>query len=114
MYHHDPAQFLRRIRVPLLAIIGDLDHQVPAGQSLPAFESLYSGQRRRLLTVHRMPGINHMMQRAKHGSMEEYMSIEETMASAVLARIDEWLARVAPTATLRGGNPRATTHEVRQ
>jgi fermentation-respiration switch protein FrsA (DUF1100 family) len=96
IYSHDPASYLRRIGVPLLAILGDRDVQVPPAQSIPVFESLYSGRRRALLTIHRLPGVNHMLQPARRGGMDEYTEIEQTIAPAVLARIDEWLLRVAP------------------
>jgi hypothetical protein len=43
-----------------------------------------------------MPGINHMLQRAKTGQMKEYMEISETIAPDVLQSIDQWLARVVP------------------
>jgi hypothetical protein len=43
-----------------------------------------------------MPGINHMLQRAKSGRMEEYKEITETIAPAVLQSMDRWLARVVP------------------
>jgi hypothetical protein len=110
VYHHDPAPFLRRLDVPLLAILGDLDVQVPAAQSLPVFESLYPGRRRALLTTHRLPGVNHMLQPARRGGMDEYMNIEETIAPVVLTRIDEWLMRVAPTTTPRAVRRSPPTH----
>ena len=97
LYHHDPAPFLRRVNVPVFALIGELDLQVPAAQSAAGFESLFAG-RRYLLTLHRLPGINHMLQAAKTGRMEEYLQIRETIAPDVLTRIDQWLTRVVPIA----------------
>jgi pimeloyl-ACP methyl ester carboxylesterase len=98
VYFHDPASFLRAVDVPLLAILGGLDLQVPAVQNAPAFDRLFQGERRRLLTLQLVPGVNHMLQTATRGTMEEYMRIEETIAPAVLRHVIEWLSRVAPAA----------------
>jgi len=62
-------------------VLGDLDLQ---------------GERRRLLTVRRVPGVNHMLQTATRGTMDEHMLIDETIAPAVLRHVDDWLSRVAP------------------
>jgi pimeloyl-ACP methyl ester carboxylesterase len=97
-YHHDPAPYLRRVRVPVFALIGELDLQVPAAQSAAGFESLFES-RRHLLTFHRLPGINHMLQPARTGRMEEYLEIRETIAPDVLTRIEQWLTRVVPVTT---------------
>ncbi len=102
LYHHDPAPFLIRVRAPIYALIGELDLQVPVDQSVARFESLFAGARRDQLTLHRMPGINHMLQQGKTGRMEEYMEITETIAPEVLRSIDLWLARIAPVTS----NPR--------
>ncbi|HEY0022012.1 MAG TPA: alpha/beta hydrolase [Longimicrobium sp.] len=102
VYFHDPATFLRRVDVPLLAVLGDLDLQVPAVQSAPAFNRLFRGERRRLLTLQLVPGVNHMLQTATRGTMDEYMLIEETIAPTVLRHITDWLSRVAPAAPNQG------------
>jgi fermentation-respiration switch protein FrsA (DUF1100 family) len=96
IYHHDPTPFLTRVRVPIFALIGELDLQVPVDQNVARFEALFAGPRRSQLTLHRMPGINHMLQRAKSGRMEEYKEITETIAPAVLQSMDRWLTRVVP------------------
>jgi hypothetical protein len=85
-----------RVRAPIFALIGELDLQVPVEQNVASFEAIFAGPRRSQLTLHRMPGINHMLQRAKTGRMEEYMEITETIAPDVLRSMDQWLARVVP------------------
>lgn len=96
LYHHQPGDYLHVVGVPVFALLGELDLQVPPAQSAPVFESLFAKDRRHLLTVARVPGVNHMLQPARRGTMDEYMTIEQTVASDVLTRIAEWLARVAP------------------
>lgn len=93
LYHHDPAPYFRRMRSPILALYGELDLQVPGSQSGPALERLFSGARRSLLTLHYFPRVNHLMQTARTGRMDEYVNIEETIADVVLERIGDWLTR---------------------
>ena len=96
IYHHDPGPLLGRLRVPVLAVYGELDLQVPPVQSAAELARAFAGSRSGLLTLVRLPGVNHMLQPAKTGRMEEYATIEQTLAPEVLAALDQWLARVAP------------------
>lgn len=96
-YHHDPRPALGALSVPVFAIIGELDLQVPAEPNLGAMESAFTGGRRTQLALHRAPGISHLLQRATTGRMEEYLEIEETISPDVLTLIERWLARTAPS-----------------
>lgn len=101
LFHHDPAPLLRRIEVPLLAVFGSLDLQVPPTASLDALQRHFTGTRRSLLTAELLPGVNHMMQPATSGSMDEYRTIEQTIAEGVLAVLDGWLSRIVPLSRSR-------------
>ena len=49
------------------------------------------------VTVHRLPGLNHLFQPAGTGLVGEYGAIEETIAPQVLELIRDWLpTRVRP------------------
>jgi hypothetical protein len=63
----------------------------PCGILIGAF----AGSRSGLLTLVRLPAVNHMLQPAPTGRMEEYATIEQTLAPEVLAALDQWLGRVA-------------------
>jgi pimeloyl-ACP methyl ester carboxylesterase len=91
----DPQLALRRVRVPVLSLAGSLDLQVPAGPNQAAIERALREAGNRDVTVVTLPGLNHLLQHARTGQIEEYAAIEETMAPEVLTRIGEWiLARV--------------------
>jgi uncharacterized protein len=101
---YDPAPALTKLRCPVLVLNGELDLQVLPDQNLPVIEKALAKNRRRV-TVHRLPGLNHLFQHAKTGSPEEYAAIEETLAPEVLAIIGDWI--VAQTAKGRGkGKPK--------
>ena len=94
---YDPAPTLRRVRCPVLAIIGDNDVQVPAGQNLPAIRGALQAGGNRDFTVTNLPRLNHLFQTSVTGGVAEYATIEETIAPAALTLISDWiLARVRP------------------
>jgi uncharacterized protein len=94
---HDPRPALRQLKVPVLALNGELDAQVDADQNLPEIEKALREAANPDLTLRRLPGLNHLFQAAKTGALTEYAQIEETVAPGVLAVVTEWiLERVRP------------------
>jgi pimeloyl-ACP methyl ester carboxylesterase len=86
---YDPAPALRRLRLPILAIIGAKDLQVPADQNLPALrEALKSDNDAEVLEL---PGLNHLFQTALTGAPSEYGEIEETLSPTALDLITQWI-----------------------
>ena len=88
---YDPRPVLRRVRVPVLAINGGLDLQVPPKENLAAIEAaLRAGGNRDVRTIE-FPGLNHLFQTATTGAPTEYGLIEETMSPAVLNAVAAWI-----------------------
>ena len=84
----DPEPLLRRLRCPVLALVGDKDPVVTADANIPALkEALAINPRAR---VERLPGLNHFFQTARTGEFEEVAAIEETMSPRALALIGRW------------------------
>jgi pimeloyl-ACP methyl ester carboxylesterase len=94
IYHYDPRATLAATHVPVLALYGDLDLQVPSDLNAAALQAALAAAGNRDVTITRLPGVNHMMQRAKTGRIEEYARIEETIAPEVLDAIAAFLDRV--------------------
>ncbi len=95
----DPSQVLRQIRVPVLALIGSLDVQVPASANIPRIRKALEDAKNNDATVQELPGLNHMFQPAGTGSPEEYATIQTTIDPAVLDLVTEWIrkrTRLAP------------------
>jgi len=88
---YDPRPALRKVRVPVLAVNGELDKQVLVDQNLPAIERALREGKNPDVTVRRMPGLNHLFQTATTGSTTEYAQIEETMSPAVLDLVTRWI-----------------------
>ena len=93
LLEYDPGAELRKVTCAVLALNGEKDTQVPARQSLPAIRAaLEAGGNKRFETME-FPGLNHLFQTAKTGSVSEYGQIEETMAPQVLAKVADWILR---------------------
>lgn len=90
----DPLPRLRKLRVPVLALFGDLDVQVPAAANAPLMQNAIAGSSP-LSDVRIFGGLNHAFQTARSGAIEEYARIEETIAPRVLAEMTAWLRRAA-------------------
>ena len=62
----DPRTFLSRVEVPVLALNGERDWQVPPGANLPEMKKALAHDRD--VTIREMPDLNHLFQTAKTGS----------------------------------------------
>ena len=90
---YDPASDLRKVTCAVLALNGEKDTQVVAGQNLPAIrKALEAGGNKRFETME-FPGLNHLFQTAKTGAVSEYAQIEETLSPAVLEKVATWILR---------------------
>ncbi len=88
---YNPADALRRVKCPVLAIDGDKDTQVSAQRDLPAIrEALLAAGNTHVETVD-FPELNHLFQTAKSGAPSEYGAIEETFSPVALNKISGWI-----------------------
>jgi pimeloyl-ACP methyl ester carboxylesterase len=88
---YDPRPTLRHVDVPVLALGGDKDFQVPAARNLQAIASALREAGDGDVTVRLMPGLNHLFQHAVTGGMEEYGASAETLSPEVLDIITRWI-----------------------
>ena len=88
-----PDEYLSKIKIPVLAINGSLDTQVPSNVNLYGIESSLKKAGNKNYTIKELPGLNHMLQHAKTGSPAEYKFIEETIAPEALDIMSEWILR---------------------
>ncbi|UCC24112.1 MAG: alpha/beta fold hydrolase [Gemmatimonadales bacterium] len=88
---YDPVPALERTRVPVLALNGEKDLQVPYEANLAAIRGALERGGNSDYTVEALPGLNHLFQEATTGAPSEYATIDETMSPAVLDRISSWI-----------------------
>jgi fermentation-respiration switch protein FrsA (DUF1100 family) len=86
---YDPIPNLARIRVPLLALNGSLDLQVPADDNLGAIRAATRDNPD--ATTMKLDGLNHLFQHATTGGIGEYATIEETFSPEALEIVANWI-----------------------
>lgn len=86
----DPAPYIRKITVPLMAINGSKDQQVLADSNLKRIEELQKNGNKKNF-IHIYPGLNHLFQHCDSGAGDEYWKIEETISPEVLKDIATWI-----------------------
>jgi hypothetical protein len=78
----------------VLAFFGGRDLQVPPEQSEPALRRLLSANPD--VTIRTFPELNHLMQPARTGALDEYATIETTIDPEVLDLVRGWLTEGFP------------------
>lgn len=87
---YDAPATLSALRIPILALNGSVDRQVPAEANLAAIARASAGNQD--VTTLQMAGMNHLFQRSRSGAIAEYAGISETFAPAALDAISGWIA----------------------
>jgi pimeloyl-ACP methyl ester carboxylesterase len=88
---YDPRPALRATTVPVLALFGELDLQVPPAENASEMRAALEAAGNPDVTIHIFPSLNHLFQTAETGSPAEYAILEETLAPAALERISGWI-----------------------
>lgn len=90
----NPSKYLEKIKIPVLALNGEKDAQVPPKENLSAIEKALTKAGNRNFKVVELKGLNHLFQTAETGSISEYGKIEETISHTALDEILNWLNMV--------------------
>jgi pimeloyl-ACP methyl ester carboxylesterase len=92
---YDPAPALEKVKVPVLALFGGLDLQVPAEANRDAIMKALDKGGNKDHTAKVFPDANHLYQKAVTGSPNEYASLKPEFTAGFLDTISDWiLARV--------------------
>ena len=86
---YDPRDDLEALKIPLLAMYGALDLQVPPQQSVPVLEKINAQHGK--IEIMTFPELNHLFQHATTGLPSEYATIEETLAPEVMRAMKDWI-----------------------
>ena len=88
---HDPRPDLEKLRIPVLALSGELDLQVDPVRNLAAVRAAFERGGNADHQIVLLPGINHFLQPAETGLPSEYPEIGVAYAPEVLDHITEWI-----------------------
>ena len=82
----DPAEYLPKVKCPVLALNGMKDCQVLAESNLRRIKELCPKA-----DCRSMEGLNHLFQHCATGDAAEYMLIEETIAPEAMKAVADWI-----------------------
>jgi uncharacterized protein len=89
----DPTPVLKKVTVPVLALNGEQDLQVPWKENLDLIAAALKAGNNKDFTTKSFPRLNHLFQTSQTGALSEYGKIEETMSPEVLNTISEWILK---------------------
>lgn len=88
---YDPRPTLEQITIPVLALNGEKDLQVPPKQNLPEIEKALKNAGNKNFKIVKLPKLNHLFQPTETGSVSEYAKIETTFSEDTLKIIKDWI-----------------------
>jgi fermentation-respiration switch protein FrsA (DUF1100 family) len=88
---YDPVTALENVTVPVLALNGEKDLQVPWEENLDAVTAALDRAGNPDVTIRMLPGLNHLFQTAEVGTPAEYVTITETMSPTALEAVSSWI-----------------------
>jgi alpha-beta hydrolase superfamily lysophospholipase len=90
----NPADYLDKVSCPVLALDGSLDFQVNAEANLAAIKTSLEKGGNKNFEIAPMEGLNHLLQKAKTGSLNEYGEIQETVDPTALNKVLDWISKL--------------------
>ena len=91
-FEYDPGPVLERLSVPVLALFGELDTQVPAETNAAAMVAALSAVDNPDFTLFVLPGANHLFQTAVTGGVGEYSELKAEFVPGFLEHIEKWVS----------------------
>lgn len=87
----NPLNFITQVKVPVLAINGELDFIIPATLALPIIKKGLTDGGNEDITILSLPSQNHCFQQCATGALNEYGAVKETICRSTLKLITDWI-----------------------
>jgi uncharacterized protein len=91
---YDPRPTLEQITIPVLAVNGTTDLQVPYKQNLDGIEKALTKAGNKQFKIVALENLNHLFQTSETGNPVEYSTIEETFNQKAMQLIGDWIKAV--------------------
>ena len=88
---YDPQNALEKLTLPILALNGSKDLQVPSKENLNAIENALEKAGNTQFKIMELEGLNHLFQECGTGAPSEYGLIEQTFSPKALQIIRDWV-----------------------
>lgn len=91
--NENPAEYLQKVKCPVLAIHGEKDTQMLAETNLEAIKRALEKGGNPRHEIKSYPNLNHLFQECETGRADEYGKIEQTFSPDVLSDITVWIKK---------------------
>jgi len=91
----DPATVLEQVNVPVLALFGEKDLQVPPDVNVDPMRAALERAPTTDFAIEVIPGANHLFQEAVTGSPNEYATLKKEFVPGFLDLIANWILKRA-------------------
>lgn len=88
---HNPAKVLEDLRIPVLALFGENDLQVPPTENSEAVEESLARAGNESVKIMILDNLNHLFQESQTGLPDEYEQIEQTFSPVAMQVITDWI-----------------------
>ncbi len=88
---YDPNATISQLKIPVLALNGEKDYQVPAKPNLEGFDNSLKKAGNKKYKIVEMKGLNHLFQKCKACTGLEYGALEESFSTDALKIMGDWL-----------------------
>lgn len=92
-FAYRPADALKNITVPVLAVNGELDWISAPSITFPVIAQALGQAGNTDYTLATLPQLNHSLQTCQTGAIAEYATLEETMAPQALSMMSDWIVK---------------------
>ncbi|WP_412985835.1 alpha/beta hydrolase family protein [Pontimicrobium sp. IMCC45349] len=90
-YNYNPADEFRKTKIPIFSLNGSKDTQVEAKLNQEGIKNALISGGNKNFKILELENLNHFFQECKTGTMDEYSTIEQTIAPIALNEITSWL-----------------------
>ncbi len=90
IFLNNPSDYLEKLKIPVLAIIGQYDTQVPPEENLKYTKLALSRHWNDKNSILEFPDLNHMLQPTK--GYQDYSGIDNTVSVELLHEINRWIS----------------------
>lgn len=87
-----PYEYIKEVEIPMLALFGSKDLQVPATENIALLRELKK-EHDLDVEIKEFANLNHLFQECETGMIQEYGKIEQTIAPQVLNYIKDWILK---------------------
>ena len=91
---YDPRPVLEKTKIPVLAINGTKDLQVPSSENLQAIETALKKAHNKNYKTIPIEGLNHLFQKCSLCTVNEYSLLDETFNEGAMKIIADWILQL--------------------